>query len=320
MTAATAVPPDVVEYLAAVRAALADLPPGERDDLLAEVEPSLVEASIDSAGSIAARLGPPEVFAAELRSAAGFHDAAVEPERTPRLRDAGVAALRRIGAHPGVAATRGIAYDLAPIWWLARAYVLVVSLVALGEDSFSPSYPFVPVVGTALTGLGVVALAMAASVAIGLYGRRHGDRYRRISRVANLTLAVAAIPVVAHLTDLRHGVVHLHQPVVAQAPPPGLVYDGTPVDNIYPYSREGRLLHDVLLYDGAGRPIDIRAGAVDPGRRVLRTTTNRGIFNSFPIRYYEPGTRRVARPDAGPPVRPPRIETPPLVTTARRRR
>ncbi len=45
MTAATAPPPEVAAYLAAVREALADLPAAERDDLVAEVEASLVEAA-----------------------------------------------------------------------------------------------------------------------------------------------------------------------------------------------------------------------------------------------------------------------------------
>ena len=35
------VPPEVAVYLAAVRAALADLPPEERDDLLTDVRASL---------------------------------------------------------------------------------------------------------------------------------------------------------------------------------------------------------------------------------------------------------------------------------------
>jgi hypothetical protein len=53
---------------------------------------------------------------------------------------------------------------------------------------------------------------------------------------------------------------------------------------------------------------------VDSSRRVLRT---RGgpIYNSFPIRYYEPGTRRVARPRLAPPVEWSPIVTPKLPAT-----
>ena len=108
------VPPEVAMYLAAVRAALADLPPEERDDLLTDVRASLVEAAAESGGNIAARLGPPEEFAAELRAAAGLHAPA------PVRRDRGrlIELARRIAADPQVR-------RLVPIWWVARAYVAV---------------------------------------------------------------------------------------------------------------------------------------------------------------------------------------------------
>ena len=113
MTPTTAVPPEVSEYLAAVRAALDDLPATERDDLLAEVEPSLLDAAFETGGNVSARLGPAEEFAAELRTAAGLQ---VPPRRThdePRL----LRAARRLVRDPRVQELR----RLAPIWWLVRA-------------------------------------------------------------------------------------------------------------------------------------------------------------------------------------------------------
>ena len=59
MTPTTAVPPEVSEYLAAVRAALDDLPATERDDLLAEVEPSLLDAASETGGSAPVRVLKP---------------------------------------------------------------------------------------------------------------------------------------------------------------------------------------------------------------------------------------------------------------------
>jgi hypothetical protein len=85
-----------------------------------------------------------------------------------------------------------------------------------------------------------------------------------------------------------------------------------PLNNIYPYSRDGHLLHDVLLYTGSGTPIDTPAGVPDPLRRVLRTKAGKAVNNAFPIRYFDPGTKHVSHPDASPPVRIPRIVTPPL--------
>jgi hypothetical protein len=161
VSATTALPPDVDAYLAAVRAALTDLPAAERDDLVAEVEASLLDAASEG-GPIAARLGPPEEFAAELRSAAG------------------------------------------------------------------------------------------------------------------------------------------------------LVLDGVTVDNVYPYARDGALLHDVQLFDGSGRPLDVRRDVDEPDRRVPASVTGTLLWNVFPIRYFEPATNVVADPNAAPPLSAPRLKTPSL--------
>src|SRR5581483_3068770 len=67
LTAAAHVPSDVERYLARVRDALSDLPVEERNELLAEVEASLYESASETGGPVAAQLGPPEDFAAELR-------------------------------------------------------------------------------------------------------------------------------------------------------------------------------------------------------------------------------------------------------------
>ena len=72
MSTTTGLPPNVAEYLDALRAELADLAPEERDDLLSEVEPSLLEAAADDDEPIAARLGPAADFAADLRASAGL--------------------------------------------------------------------------------------------------------------------------------------------------------------------------------------------------------------------------------------------------------
>jgi hypothetical protein len=132
--------------------------------------------------------------------------------------------------------------------------------------------------------------------------------------VVNVALAVLAVPVYAEAHDWlknRPVLVSAEEPVTL----PGLANDGVSVENVYPYSRDGRLLLDVLLFDENGAPLYIRPGtdgAGDPQRRVLRTRDGSVVFNSYPIRYYEPGTRAVARPYAGPPVDWSPISTPPL--------
>jgi HAAS domain-containing protein len=293
-------PAEVEAYLIAVRATLSDLPATEREDLLAEVEASLRDAA-EEGGAIAPRLGSPEEFAAELRAAAGLHE--LPPASSRRsLREA----IGRLASDPRTTAVRRLAGDLAPVWWVARAYAAVAGTAAVAGSGWSTRYPAVPRLGSGEGGLALIVLAAVASVVLGLRGRNRTVRIGRAGLVANLACVLLAVPAAGHLTDSAVSspqVVTVLQPIV----PPGLTDNGAPVQNIYPYSREGKLLHDVLLYDGAGNPIEIGGAVPDPNRRVLRTSGNRSVLNSFPIRYYEPGTVRVAHPDAGPPVRPPNV-------------
>lgn len=313
MSTASSVPREVEEYLASVRRALADLPGAERDDLLAEVEASLVETTEEGEGPITARLGPPEQFAAELRAAAGLHEAAAAVRRESDLGRRLQAVSGRVLEHSGVTALRGLGQELAPIWWVVRAYLAVGAIAYALDSQWSSRLP-VPRFGSAEAGLALICLAAGVSVWLGLQLRRHGSPFPRLTAVVNALLLLAAIPVVAEVPTTSG---HDDLAALAYAPaaqlPQGLVYEGAKVDNIYPYSRNGRLLHDVLLYDSAGRPIEIPTNrALDPDRRVVITNGNRPLFNSFPIRYYEPGTRRVTRPNAAPYVELPLVLTPPL--------
>src|SRR5918999_326800 len=121
MSTTTGPPPNVAEYLDALRAELADLAPEERDDLLSEVEPSLLEAAADDDEPIAARLGPAADFAADLRASAGLPPAPRSAPPRTGLR----AALRELAGHPAVIRAASVLRELAPIWWVARAYVAV---------------------------------------------------------------------------------------------------------------------------------------------------------------------------------------------------
>jgi hypothetical protein len=315
MTAGTALPPQVAEYLEAVRAELGDLPEAERDDLLAEVEPSLVAAA-EEGGTVASHLGSPQEFAAELRAAAGLHVAA-EPRTPSRLGRATRELFARLAGDPRAAAARRLGRDLAPLWWVARAYFAVGAVAFVLDWDWSTRVAFVPRIGDGATGLAVIVAAVVVSVWLGLQGRRHGVRPRRLALAVNLALLAAALPVALDVSAASGrdtlAAASVPQPTPAPAPVPGLVYDGVPVTNIYPYSRAGELLHDVLLYDGAGRPLEVGGNrGLDPDRRFVVTNGNRPVLNAFPIRYYEPGTKRVARPNAAPFVELPLVLTPPL--------
>jgi hypothetical protein len=310
LTAAAHVPSDVESYLTRVREALADVPLDERNDLLSEVEASLYDTASETGGSVAARLGPPEEFAAELRAAAGLH--APSPAPPPSL----LATLRDVSRDARVRATLATGRELAPVWWVARGYVAVAALALAVGASWSVAHASVPRLGSAATGLTLIAVAVVVSVAAGIWSRRRATVPPRALILLNLVLLTAAIPVAQHLAKGRPATPAI-QTVVQVEPLPGLAYNGTPLRNVYPFSRDGRSLRDVFLYTDSGAPIDVKS-SFDPNRRVLRTRSGKPVFNAYPIRYYDPGTKRVSRPGAGPPVKVPRLATPPLRGSKRR--
>jgi hypothetical protein len=292
--------PDVRAYLDAVRAELADLPAEEREDLLADVEASLVDSG-----------DPPQLapaaFAAELREAAGLEPTSPAMPPGASLLDS----LRAWTSSDRAAALRSTARELEPIWWLVRGYVAAAAVALLagwgwplgtGTRSYTLSIE---------TSALVLVLAVVVSVWLGLRSRRGAIGLPRVRRALNLALAVATLPVAVHSLNEFNDRAYADV-VVETETVPGLALDGRQLTNLYPYSRDGRLLHDVLLYDDRGLPVPIMIGFDDPLRRVLERADGRQIRNSYPIRYYEPGTRQVARPNLAPRVSLPEIVTPPL--------
>lgn len=306
MNGATTAPDDVGRYIGAVRAALADLPADERDDLLLEVEASIADAAGDSDAPVAARLGSPEEFAAELREAAGFHGASPQRAEHGSLRSL----ANRAARHPALRRIPSLANELAPLWWVARGYAAAGILAVWLETGWAERYPFVPRFNdSAALGVALVGLGVAASVAIGLFMRRHGIR-SRLALVVNVALAVALWGV---LVEVDNATMSSAQPAATvQQTTPGLALNGIPITNVYPYSRDGELLHDVLLYDQDGSPLEVGGDPnQDPDRRFVRGKGGVLLLNVFPIRYFEPGTQKVANPDAGPRVVVPVVVTAP---------
>jgi uncharacterized membrane protein len=293
---------DVRAYLQAVRERLADLPAEEREHLLSDVEAALLDGAGES------ELGPPERFADELRAAAGIP----APEPTPAAEPAVPSWASRLERRletlivpPGVAR---LATELAPIWWVLRGYLTIVAIAGITGADWSSNYSFLPVLDSGELTVLLLAVAIAISVAVGL-------RHRRVTPavvVVNVLLAIF-LPYAIGQTLGRPVESDVTSYAESAPPAPGLSYDGDEVTNVYPYDREGRLLQDVRLFDQQGRPLAIGSPtATDPDRRVPRTATGHQVFNAFPVRYFESGTRRIADPDAGAPKRPRRIVTKPV--------
>jgi hypothetical protein len=140
--------PDVVaRYAKAVRAAVDDLGPVERAQLLDDLEAHLQEVVAESGATLTERLGPPEVYAAELRAAYGAPPRgasgtpAAPPRRPPwrRWRPLiGIVALVLVVA--GVAVWQASMTAFHPVWLLVLlvlvgvpfAFVLVLAALLLG--------------------------------------------------------------------------------------------------------------------------------------------------------------------------------------------
>lgn len=311
--------PEAAAYLQSLRDQLADLPPEDRDDLLADVEVSLVESSTEGV-VLEERFGPPARFAAELRAAAGFEAVPASAPRGEGFLRRAARVLHRLDEDDGVIRLRRAFAEVAPIWWLARAYVIAAALIFASVGSWSATRPELPAFGGPAGTLIVVALLIVASIAVGIRGRRRplGGAARAAALVANLAIAALAVPAIAHgLESTRSApvVIEVQQPQDL-GPTAGLNYNGAPVENIYAFDRNGKPLYDVLLYDQNGKPLNTGAPAnADPNRRVLQTLHGSLLFNSFPIRYFEPGTKIVAKPTAAPRRSAPRVATPPLKVT-----
>jgi hypothetical protein len=239
---------DVNAYAAQVRAALADLPAGRREDLLADLEEHLAEVAEESDGPLESRLGAPAAYAAELRAAAGLPAppavAAVPPRPNP---------VRR-----GLTGTLAFLPELLPAWAIAR-----------------------PAAGN----LGVLLLALVtvpASVLLGRLTRR--DPGLRWLGYAASTVSLVLVVVVAGVTTMSvtSGDVTAVSPDPAPDQPAGL----DAVTNLYPYSSDGRPLTGVQLYDQDGNPVNLqldidRDGAVIT-RIPRRTTDGQDVTNVYP--------------------------------------
>jgi hypothetical protein len=280
--------PAAVAYLADLERELADIPREEREDLLEEVEASLIEAGEDPVR----HLGTPARFAAELRASAGLppRPAVPAPPKEPLW--------TRVKRSPRTRAALGVARELAPLWWVARGCVVVALFTLAVETRYRGIVP--RLLGYPALDLALCALVPVVSVAIGLLGRRHRFPLRPLRIAVDLGLAACLVFAAGLLNEINRPVNDVVFVQSEPPPPDGLARSGVPLRNVYAYDRKGRLLHDVRLYDQDGKPLDVGRGSLDPDRRLVETRGGYTVFNAFPIRYFEPGTHRVAHPNAVP--------------------
>jgi hypothetical protein len=258
--------PEVTAYLRDVRAALADLPPDDRDELLEGLEADLTELHAEEGGALTDRLGSPEAYAAELRSAAGL-PAPGAPSRAPR-RERLRAVLARIETWPGVAAVRDFLPELRPGWWVLRGYIVAWLLSRIGADTNAGPLPYVE--ESAVLGLLLLIGCTVGSVWIG----RNWHRPR--AAVIALNVAVAFLGLVGAFTFTFVSA----SGAVADGTCCGLNGPNGVVTDIHPYDSQGRPLTDVQLYDQWGNPLEVPG--YGPPRVRQDGTSGNNVFPLYP--------------------------------------
>ncbi len=237
----SAVDVEIDRYLSGVRAALADLPAEVRDDLVDDLPAHFAELLDEHRGSLVERLGPPEVYAAELSAAAGLDAhtgarrrwAAVNDDLANRV----VAAARLTNAKVGAAIGYDQATDfirlLRPAWWVFRAYIVTLILFEL---TLHENPLFNPV--------GWVVL-----IALVLVSVRIGPITPRLPNPSRIPAMVIVAVVVFFALAATSGQ-NYYQPSSG-----GYSDQWSQVTDVYPYDKDGNPLSDVSLYDQNGQPM-----------------------------------------------------------------
>ena len=291
---ATAVPAAAQEYLTGVRAALADLPPTDLDEIVDDTRLHLEELAAElgtapDRAALDARLGSPSAYAAELRAAAGYPPA---PATAPR---AGTGRLALAALVVGTALVAGGTMVRSPLLLLGFLVAAAGLLLVLRDGPDVASVRSLPLVDrvladrpsgatgrvvTYLAGLQpgwwlvrAVAAAVLAAAAVGVIDAAVvlvlvlvalpisvwiGYRSRADRRWLWVVVPLNALAAVAVLYAATT-VLGANGPTGASSYPvyqPGLSQDGQPVADVRPFDGFGKPLTNVYLFDQAGRPLD----------------------------------------------------------------
>lgn len=292
---------DVATYATAVRSALASLPDAERASLLEDLENHLAEVAGESDLSLEERLGKPENYAAELRSAYSSGSQAPNVKRRWAFREGWWALVKAAFGTQVYRELRALLPELLPGWWVLRAYliVLVLAFVFKGDSNLRPIPN--PFSSGGLLQILATLVAIFISVRIGRRGMRVNTYWRGALLALNVGIALLALPVLVSMgTNGAYSYVGTSDPYLSAVS--AGYYPG--VTNIYPYSKDGKALKDVLLYDQDGRPL-IPAANGDVIMDVPIGADGLPIPNAYPVS---------ERDSNGAPVVPPRVALPPWQT------
>lgn len=258
MTTST-VTPEIAAFAQGVRAALADLPADEVDDLTDGLEADLSEAYAED---LQRELPDPSAYAAELRLAAGLPargrvKSGVVAGIQQNWRDTRADLATAIRRNPALSSVSEFLGVLRPAWWVFRAWLATWLVAAFFGTEQGYWFDW--------TGWFFV---LAAFVVISVqWGRGqwhlpHG--MGALLLVGNVVAVVLAVPVLANASESR--VAYYSQPQVEERDLTGVYLNGNEVTNIFGYDAQGQPLKDIQLFDQDGKPL---ATSVEGGNGCL---------------------------------------------------
>lgn len=253
MTSSQTVPAVVAAYADSVRRELQDLPAGDVEDLTEGLEADLME-QFEESGAVPAL--SPVAYAAELRSSAGLpeRDAAVAGKKGPGIRDsfrkAGEDFLARVRANPASNAVLEFLIKLRPVWWLLRAWAIFQIISMFLESGRLLLIPRGTVAWI------ILLLLVVASVRMGSKPLPHRTWARRVllwlSAAAIVVLLLAAPAIISRALMDYDAPTNYNSGYI-----PPLSVNGAPVEHVFVYDKDGKLLRDVRFYNESGYPLDM---------------------------------------------------------------
>jgi hypothetical protein len=244
----------VAAYVREVRAELADLPAEDVDDLTGGMEADLSELAMESGGDLIGRLGTPQLYAAELRSAAGLPErvAGSPARRRPlgeRMDQARASFALLTERHAWVRSVLAFLTSIRPAWWVLRGYLAAWALWSFLAGMWGV-WPH------GFSQLVVEVVAVVVSVQLGRGWMAHWAMTRPLLMLGNATAVIVAL--VASSAGVTSGEPSF--PVATDSALQGVSLNGQQVGNIYPYDSEGRRITGVRLFAQDGRPLDADLG------------------------------------------------------------
>lgn len=237
----------VEKFISEVDAYLQDLNQSLREDILREVRENLEARAEDNEAELT--LPNSLEYANELRQAAGLEPVALQ--KTP-LRSFLSQIQIRLRANRLVLVLAKVLAPLKPLFWLAMAISTFgfIQLFVLGDVLYFgvPSN-----LEQSLLWIAIVLAALWFGAA------KFGPLMKRIRTIG---LVVTFIPMAIMFYGITEDAVNTVDELVNGNPAlrtTGLIYDGQPVTNIFPYDAEGNRLENVRLVDDMGRPLNSSA-------------------------------------------------------------